>query len=74
MAKTPEALYEEKTKRVMDAIQLKVPDRVPFMSFFNFFLTTTIAVTEPIILATIITIIRTVSLPGTEITVKVPMV
>lgn len=37
MAKTPEALYEEKTKRVMDAVQLKVPDRVPFMSFFNFF-------------------------------------
>ena len=37
MAKTPEALYEEKTKRVMDAVQLKVPDRVPFMSFVNFF-------------------------------------
>ena len=37
MAKTPEALYEEKTKRVLDAVQLKVPDRVPFMSFVNFF-------------------------------------
>jgi len=37
MAKTPEALYEEKTKRVLDVVQLKVPDRVPFMSFFNFF-------------------------------------
>ena len=37
MAKTPEALYEEKTKRVLDAVQLKVPDRVPFVSFFNFF-------------------------------------
>jgi len=37
MAKTPEALYEERTKRVLDAVQLKVPDRVPFMSFFNFF-------------------------------------
>jgi hypothetical protein len=37
MAKTPEALYEERTKRVLDAVQLNVPDRVPFMSFFNFF-------------------------------------
>ncbi|MEJ2725331.1 MAG: uroporphyrinogen decarboxylase family protein [Deltaproteobacteria bacterium] len=37
MVKTPEALYEERTKRVMDAVQLKVPDRVPFMPLFNFF-------------------------------------
>ncbi len=37
MAKTPEALYEERTKRVLDAVQLRVPDRVPFMPFFNFF-------------------------------------
>ena len=38
MVKTPEVLYEERTKRVMDAIQLRVPDRVPFMPVFNFFL------------------------------------
>jgi uroporphyrinogen-III decarboxylase len=37
MGKTPEAMYEEKTKRVLDAVRLKVPDRVPFMPFFNFF-------------------------------------
>ena len=37
MGKTPEELYEERTKRVMDAVQLKVPDRVPFMTLFNFF-------------------------------------
>jgi uroporphyrinogen-III decarboxylase len=37
MAKTPEVLYAERTKRVLDAVQLKVPDRVPFMSFLNFF-------------------------------------
>ena len=37
MQKMPEVLYEERKKRVMDAVQLKVPDRVPFMPFFNFF-------------------------------------
>jgi hypothetical protein len=37
MAKTPETLYEERTKRVLDTVQLKVPDRVPFMPFFSFF-------------------------------------
>lgn len=37
MQKTPEELYEERTKRVLDAVKLKVPDRVPFMPFFNFF-------------------------------------
>ena len=37
MAKRPEVLYEERTNRVLDAVQLKVPDRVPFMSFFHFF-------------------------------------
>ena len=31
MAKTPEELYEERTKRVLDAVQLKIPDRVPFI-------------------------------------------
>src|SRR4030067_1930773 len=38
MGKTPEELYEEREKRINDAIQLKVPDRVPFwfqdLSFF----------------------------------------
>jgi uroporphyrinogen-III decarboxylase len=29
MAKTPEQLYEERKKRVWDAVNLKVPDRVP---------------------------------------------
>ncbi|HUT72179.1 MAG TPA: uroporphyrinogen decarboxylase family protein [Desulfatiglandales bacterium] len=37
MQKTPEELYEERTKRVLDVVQLKVPDRVPFMPFFHFF-------------------------------------
>lgn len=38
MEKTPEELFEERTKRINDAIQLRVPDRVPFwfqdLSFF----------------------------------------
>jgi len=37
MGKTPEDLYKERTKRVEDAIQLKVPDRVPCVSLFAFF-------------------------------------
>lgn len=37
MKKTPEALFEERTKRVKDAVQLKIPDRVPFTTFINFF-------------------------------------
>lgn len=37
MDKTSEQLYEEREKRVDDAIQLKVPDRVPVMSLFGFF-------------------------------------
>ncbi len=37
MAKTPEELYQEREKRVNDAIQLKEPDRVPVMSLFGFF-------------------------------------
>ncbi len=36
MEKTPEELFKERTKRVEDAIQLKVPDRVPFISYFQF--------------------------------------
>jgi hypothetical protein len=38
MSKTPDELYEERKKRVMDAVHLEVPDRVPFMPVFNFFL------------------------------------
>ncbi len=37
MGKAPEELYEEREKRVNDAIQLKEPDRVPVMSLFGFF-------------------------------------
>ena len=37
MEKTPEELFKERTKRVEDAIQLKVPDRVPFAPFATFF-------------------------------------
>ncbi len=37
MQKTPEELYAERTKRVLNAVKLEVPDRVPFMPFFNFF-------------------------------------
>jgi uroporphyrinogen-III decarboxylase len=37
MAKTPEELLEERTKRIMDAIELKVPDRVPLYLLFSMF-------------------------------------
>ena len=37
MEKTPEELFKERTKRVEDAIQLKVPDRVPFLPSYSFF-------------------------------------
>ncbi|MCK9363081.1 MAG: hypothetical protein M0P74_05715 [Syntrophales bacterium] len=37
MEKSPEELYREREKRTQDAIQLKVPDRVPVMSVFGFF-------------------------------------
>jgi len=37
MAKTPEELYKEREKRINDAIQLKVPDRVPFFPFTHAF-------------------------------------
>jgi len=35
--KTPEQLYQEREKRVFDAIQLKVPDRVPIIATGGFF-------------------------------------
>lgn len=38
MSKSAEELYQERKKRVMDAVQLEVPDRVPFIPLFNFFL------------------------------------
>ncbi|MBM2832396.1 MAG: hypothetical protein HW414_1448 [Dehalococcoidia bacterium] len=37
MAKTPAELYRERTRRVEDAIQLKVPDRVPLVVSFGLF-------------------------------------
>jgi hypothetical protein len=37
MGKTPEELFKEKTKRIEDAIQLRVPDRVPFSPLLTFF-------------------------------------
>jgi uroporphyrinogen-III decarboxylase len=37
MAKTPEELYQEREKRFNDAIQVKVPDRVPIALFWHFF-------------------------------------
>ena len=35
--KTPEELYAEREKRVLDTIALKKPDRVPIMVMFGFF-------------------------------------
>jgi len=37
MGKTPEELLQERTQRVKDAVELKQPDRVPFVAFFSFF-------------------------------------
>ena len=37
MGKTPEELYREREKRINEAIQLKVPDRVPIAIVFNYF-------------------------------------
>jgi len=37
MEKTPEELFKERSKRVEDAVQLKVPDRVPVAPNFGFF-------------------------------------
>ncbi len=37
MAKTPQELYQEREKRLNDAIQLKIPDRVPLAPLFTFF-------------------------------------
>lgn len=37
MSKSPQELFKERTKRVEDAIQLKVPDRVPHIPYFHYF-------------------------------------
>ena len=37
MEKTPEDLFQEREKRVHDAVQLKEPDRVPVMAMTGFF-------------------------------------
>ena len=37
MAKTSEELYRERERRVLDAIALKVPDRIPILVMFGFF-------------------------------------
>ncbi|MBN2402989.1 MAG: hypothetical protein JXN64_11400 [Spirochaetes bacterium] len=37
MSKTPEMLYNEREKRVLDVIALKKPDRIPIMVMFSFF-------------------------------------
>src|SRR4030042_685136 len=37
MGKTPQQLYEERAKRVEDAIQLKKPDRVPIALSLGYF-------------------------------------
>ena len=37
MDKSPEELYQERNKRINDAIQLKIPDRVPIEMGFSYF-------------------------------------
>ncbi len=37
MAKSPEELLKERTKRIEDAVNLKVPDRVPHVPYFGYF-------------------------------------
>jgi len=37
MEKTPAELLKERIKRVEDAIQLKVPDQIPFIPSYSFF-------------------------------------
>lgn len=37
MAKTPKELYEERDKRITDAIGLEIPDRVPLKMCFSYF-------------------------------------
>ena len=37
LGKNPEELYAEREKRVLDAINLQEPDKVPFLPFYHFF-------------------------------------
>jgi uroporphyrinogen-III decarboxylase len=37
MPETPEELYKKRSQRIQDAIQLKQPDRVPFVPYVTFF-------------------------------------
>ena len=37
MTETAAELYQQREKRVLDAIALRVPDRVPLLVFFAFF-------------------------------------
>lgn len=37
MSKTPEELFQEREKRVLDAVALRKPDRVPILPLFSFF-------------------------------------
>ncbi len=37
MTKTPEELYQEREKRVLDVVALKKPDMIPILPFFSFF-------------------------------------
>ncbi len=37
MSETPEELYQKRSKRIQDAIELKQPDRVPFAPYATFF-------------------------------------
>ncbi len=46
MNKTPQELYNERKKRVADAIELKVPDRVPVLANFRFFASKYIGMTS----------------------------
>ncbi|MBN2238887.1 MAG: hypothetical protein JW712_03860 [Dehalococcoidales bacterium] len=37
MGKTPKELYEERDRRITDAIQLQIPDRIPLNLWFGYF-------------------------------------
>lgn len=37
MTKAPEELFQERIRRIQDAIELKQPDRIPFAPFLSFF-------------------------------------
>jgi hypothetical protein len=39
MQQSPSRLYQEREKRVNDAVQLKIPDRIPILGMFGHFYT-----------------------------------